>query len=195
MHFWELKNALAKTNSQVGRAQATVRNVLGCVRNMPPDMQPADLNALLKGTIAFLEPAFKQNDIECLCSFHQPLPLVFTHAETLQQILVNILANAIDAMSGGGRVEIVTSVQKDQAWIQITDNGPGINPEQQKHIFEPFVTSKNEKKGTGLGLWICSQLTEKIHGTILLQKSDPTGTTFVVTIPLANQDRASHFLG
>ncbi len=182
--FAELEETLEKINCQIDRAQTTIVNVLGYVRNESPNMQQVDLGVLVKRIMAFLEPGFKQNDIQCFCRF-EDLPSVFTHAETLQQIFVNVLGNAIDAMENGGEIQISATNKENMAEIIIADNGPGIAFSQQKRIFEPFVTSKSKNKGTGLGLWICTQLAQKICGKLFLVKSDTKGTTFCISVPLS----------
>jgi two-component system NtrC family sensor kinase len=113
------------------------------------------------------------------------LPTAHTDRVEFEQVLVNIIKNAIDAVAAGGRVTVTTRV-KNQRWLQvlIADNGPGIPPEQLKRLFEPFFTTKEKGKGTGLGLFVSRGIIKKLGGRILVESAAGVGSLFTLELPV-----------
>jgi two-component system NtrC family sensor kinase len=108
------------------------------------------------------------------------------NANQLQQILVNLLVNALQAMNGDGTVTIATGDSSaGRVELSVTDTGPGVRPEIAKRIFEPFFTTKPEGQGTGLGLSICYQIAEEHGGTIRVESGEERGARFVLDLPAA----------
>jgi len=103
----------------------------------------------------------------------------------LQQVLVNLTLNACEAMPNGGTLMIGTSCTKDQVVIEVTDTGCGINPAHLEQIFEPFFTTKPSGKGTGLGLSVSYGIVRQHRGTLEVESQEGKGTTFTITLPLA----------
>jgi two-component system NtrC family sensor kinase len=106
----------------------------------------------------------------------------------LNQALLNLLANAIEAIAGQGTIEIVTGVDDGAYRIAITDSGPGIVPEYRQRVFEPFFTTKPVGQGTGLGLSITYSIVEKHRGTISIDCPEGGGTTVTIRLPLDSKD-------
>jgi len=108
---------------------------------------------------------------------------VYAQRERLQQVFINIILNALDAMPGGGTLTIETQKTGSQAIIKITDTGTGIKPEHLPRIFDPFFTTKGLGKGTGLGLSISFAIIKEHDGQILVDTAVGKGTTFTIVIP------------
>jgi len=114
------------------------------------------------------------------------LPLVFASSTELQQVLLNLLNNSVDAMgSSGGRIQITTELRDQNIVIQIADNGIGIAEANLARIFDPFYTTKPVGQGTGLGLSICYGIIKKLGGDIQVQSAKGQGTTFSVFLPVS----------
>jgi signal transduction histidine kinase len=113
------------------------------------------------------------------------LPLVSCYAAQLNQVWMNLLANAAQAVSGNGEVCITTSLENKWAVIAIRDSGCGISQESQARIFDPFYTTKPVGEGTGLGLSISYGIIERHGGTIEVESAPGIGTTFTIRIPIA----------
>jgi signal transduction histidine kinase len=129
----------------------------------------------------------RNKEIEVVKEFSPSLPPVTCYGAGLNQIWTNLLDNAIDALPQKGRIEIRTEMAGDQAVITVVDNGVGIPPEHQEHVFEPFYTTKAEGVGTGLGLDIVRRIVhDKLRGSVTFT-SEPGKTVFTVRIPVAPQ--------
>ena len=106
------------------------------------------------------------------------------NAGELQQIFINLISNAIDAMEGQGELLIRMKEKDDFIHIEVTDRGKGIEKKNIKKIFDPFFTTKEVGKGTGLGLHVINQIVKKNHGDILLKSEVGKGTTFTIKLPV-----------
>jgi len=111
------------------------------------------------------------------------LPPVLGHASQLQQVVLNLLTNAMDATPPGGRVLVVTQARPGQVELEVTDTGRGIPAGQQEHIFEPFFSTKAAGQGTGLGLSVSAQIVREHQGRIEVTSTEGRGTTVRVLLP------------
>lgn len=147
-----------------------------------------DIAESIETILTLYQNQLKQG-VEVETYFDPTLPKLYTFADELGQVWTNIVQNAIQAMSGQGRLRIEALVEGDHVRISFTDSGPGIPPEILPRIFEPFFTTKPRGEGTGLGLDICRRIVQKHLGRIEAV-SQPGQTTFHVTLPLllANAD-------
>lgn len=177
------------------RTKEIVQNLLNFARPVTPQRRPVDLNAIIRRTVALRSYDFSSHGVEVVERFQENLPEVVGDWHQLQQVFLNILNNAYDAVREGkraGRIEIETELQKDGfARVSFHDNGPGVkNPER---IFDPFFTTKDVGKGTGLGLSICYGIIREHGGEIICRadKQPGEGATFCVRLPLA-QAREEH---
>lgn len=119
------------------------------------------------------------------------LPSLLADAGQLEQVLVNLMVNARDAMlPQGGTLILAAEKSNDEICVSVKDTGSGIPPEIIDQIFDSFFTTKDQGKGTGLGLFICKEIVEQHSGRILLESHMGTGTTFKVILPLANLAQA-----
>jgi len=113
------------------------------------------------------------------------LPKVQAEGHQIQQVLLNLLTNAVDAMPTGGSLRVETGMADNTVFLRVADSGPGIPPEARVRIFEPFFTTKEQGEGTGLGLAICRQIVEAHRGTIEVTDTPGGGATFEIRLPLA----------
>jgi signal transduction histidine kinase len=146
---------------------------------------PNDLREGIETTLTILKHKVKRKDLTVRKDFGA-VPLVPAYGGELNQVWTNLFDNAIDAAPKGGKIEIRTSTEGDQALIEITDNGPGIPPEIQSRIFEPFFTTKGVGEGTGLGLDTTYRIIKHHDGTIRFD-TRPGQTTFSVRLPLRDE--------
>jgi len=149
--------------------------------------QAVNVNESIANTLIILGHKLRNKEIEVVKEFSPSLQPVTCHGGGLNQIWTNLLDNAIDALPQQGRIEIRTEMAGDQAVITVADNGTGIPPEHQEHVFEPFYTTKAEGVGTGLGLDIVRRIVhDKLGGSVTFT-SEPGKTVFTVRIPVAMQ--------
>jgi len=180
----EFKASIRSIEDHVERARKVVHNMLGYARKMEPHLEEVDVNKTLEQTIALLENYARINNIEIKTTFSPDLPIIASDQAQLQQVLMNLISNSIDAIGKEGLIDIRTMRLGSMINIRVKDNGPGIPEDQQKKIFDPFFTTKETGKGTGLGLWVSYNIIEKMGGTITLKSRPGKGSSFVVQIPI-----------
>ena len=169
------------------RTKQIVQNLLSFARQMPPQRKPVQVNTILRRTVQLRAYDFNSHGVEIIEKLDESLPYVVGDAHQLQQVFLNILNNAYDAVRDTGRqarIEISTTAQSSTVEIRFRDNGHGItHPER---IFDPFFTTKEVGKGTGLGLSICYGIVREHGGEILSHNNTGAdGATFVVRLPAA----------
>ena len=166
------------------RTKQIVQNLLSFARQMPPQRQAVQLNSILVRTIQLRSYDFSSHNIEVIEHLAEALPQVIGDSHQLQQVFLNILNNAYDAVSGtdrSARIEVSTRTHAGFAEVSFRDNGPGIA--QPERIFDPFFTTKEVGKGTGLGLSICYGIVREHGGEIVCFNNQDFGATFVVRLP------------
>jgi two-component system NtrC family sensor kinase len=171
------------------RTKQIVQNLLSFARQMPPQRQAVQLNSILSRTIKLRAYDFSSHGVEIVENFSDDLPEVVGDSHQLQQVFLNIINNAYDAVNETGRparIEISTSAVDGFAEVSFRDNGPGItNPER---IFDPFFTTKEVGKGTGLGLSICYGIVREHGGEIFCHnREDGPGAIFIVRLPAMSE--------
>jgi two-component system NtrC family sensor kinase len=154
------------------------------------DSDPGDVATAVQDTSALVLPQRGMRDIELVTEVEEGLPAVSLSREQLVQVLLNLVLNATDACGPGGRVRLAAHRsgpgEARGVSIAVEDNGPGVAPEIREQLFEPFVTTKEVGKGTGLGLAVCRGLVEAAGGTITLDTSVESGARFVIELPCAD---------
>lgn len=146
--------------------------------------EPMDLNETIEEAMTLVEAQSKTGNIEIVAEYGSGLPLVTAKKNQIQQVIVNICTNAIDAMPEGGRMTLKTRTADRGVEFEISDTGHGIPEEVKKRIFEPFFTTKEPGKGTGLGLSLCYKIIQKHRGNIKVKSVAGEGTTFTVRLPV-----------
>jgi signal transduction histidine kinase len=137
-------------------------------------------------TAALIAPQKAMRDVELELAVPDGLPAVALGPEQLMQLVLNLLLNAVDALDGGGRVRVTAEPSATGVRLVVEDNGPGVVEAVRDRLFEPFVTTKEVGKGTGLGLAVCRGLVEAVGGSISLDAEFRSGARFVVELPLAS---------
>ena len=169
------------------RTKQIVQNLLSFARQMPPQRNPVQLNTILRKTIQLRSYDFNSHGVEVIEHLDEGLPDVIGDAHQLQQVFLNILNNAYDAVREVGRparIEIMSTKADDTVEVSFSDNGNGIT--QADKIFDPFFTTKEIGKGTGLGLSICYGIVKEHAGEILCHNNiGGKGATFIVRLPAA----------
>ncbi len=146
---------------------------------------PGDVEAAVHDTAALVAPQRSMKEIELALDVYPDLPRVALSREHLVQVLLNLVLNAADAIGDGGRIVVRAQPTDDGARIAVEDDGPGVAEEVRGRLFEPFVTTKDVGKGTGLGLAVCRGLVEAAGGTVALDATFEGGARFVVDLPAA----------
>jgi len=173
------------------RCKALVENLLVFSRTGKSRVENVKINDVIAETLLFLEAEAKMRAVVINKNFGGGLPEISADKNQLQQVIVNLCNNAMDAMPSGGAISIKTGLSAESGQgprarfieISITDTGTGIPEEAKKHIFEPFFTTKEVGKGTGLGLSLCHEIVKKNKGTIAVESEVGKGTTFTVKLP------------
>ena len=184
-HKEKLVNSIDGIHNAVERCKVITHRLLGFARRMDVVYERIDINALLQEVLGFLEQEALFNHIYFELVFDENLPMIFSDRGQLQQVFLNIINNGIDAIGNDGEIVLTTS-SKDNATIDVSvcDNGPGMNSEIIKRIFDPFFSTKEAGKGTGLGLSITYGLVKKLGGHISVDSQVGQGTTFTVSLPV-----------
>jgi len=187
-------------NSALRGAKIT-QTILGMARKRQNTLEPTDLQQLLADTLLLLEREMNKYHIRVEV-FAQPVPPVMADGNQIQQVLLNILVNARQAMPRGGRVVIRLQHEPDSPFVdlQIRDFGTGIPPDVLPRIFDPFFTTKtgpdaSGKGGSGLGLSACRDIIEAHNGRIRVESAVGKGTCFTIRLPVATQNASSQSAG
>ncbi len=188
-NFEEFRISIRKIEEHVERARKVVHNMLGFARKMEPRLEDVDINDTLRQTIGILENYARINNIEISTELAPDLPIIASEQAKLQQVFLNLISNAIDAIGRDGLVNVISSRTDDKITVKVVDDGPGIPADQQAKVFDPFYTTKEAGRGTGLGLWVSYDIMEKMGGGIGLTSQVGMGTTFTVTIPVVPPEK------
>jgi two-component system NtrC family sensor kinase len=190
----DAKEELQVILQEAQRTRVIVQNLLSFARQMPPQREPAQINAILKQTMKLRAYDLENHGVELSEKYAVELPMVIGDPHQLQQVFLNILNNAYDAVQEirrTGKIEVQTIHRGDKIEIMFRDNGPGIS--QIDRIFDPFFTTKEVGKGTGLGLSICYGIIQAHRGEIVAKNNpDGDGSTFIVRLPIAEKAAEMH---
>jgi len=178
------RRRLTIIDEEIRRLVGTVQEMLAATRGEARPLEPADLNQLVRGVADLMAPVFAAKGIACAFAMDDGLPKVRADANQIQQVVLNLLTNAVDAMPAGGSLQIHTGRAEDAASLRVVDSGPGIPPAARDRIFELFFTTKERGGGTGLGLAICRQIVEAHRGSIGVVDNPGGGAAFEVRLPL-----------
>ncbi len=181
----EIREALDLIASESRRCGDLVKNLLTFSRATPMNLQPTDLNQVIGRSLRLVQHQLDLAGIHVEPQLDPNLPLVQCDAAQIEQVLLALIMNAIDAMPQGGNLWLATSFEHEptQTRIRVRDDGSGIPPDVLPRIFEPFLTTKETGRGVGLGLAISRSILERHRGTIEVQSELGRGTTFTLTLP------------
>ena len=179
---------LEKITQQSFRASEIANGLLNFSRTSTTEFRETDLNQVIRDTLSLLEHQFKTAQIQVQAELADGLPPIHGNAGKLQQVFLNLMLNAKEAMPGGGTLRIATTVN-GHVEARVSDSGAGIAPEHLKRIYDPFFTTKTmpkpgERRGTGLGLSVSYGIIQEHAGKIEVESAIGAGTTFHLEFPL-----------
>ena len=178
----KLERYLAVAKGEIARLDYIVTQFLQAIRPTPLHLALASLNDVVRETVELLRPEIENRGLTIRQKLAQGLPETPIDRAQIKQALVNLIKNAIQAMTRGGTLTLQTSEGSEGIWLNVSDTGGGIPPEQIRRIFEPFYTTK--RKGTGLGLMIVQRIVREHSGRIELESRVGQGTMFRIWLPL-----------
>jgi len=183
---------LAEVVRQAQRCRDIVRGLLEFSRQSRAAQEPTDLNKVLQDTLALITKQAQFFNIEVVRDWDPQLPPVMADKSQLQQVFLNILVNAAQAVGERGTITTVTryDAAEDSVEVRIADTGRGIPPHEIAHIFDPFFTTKTSGHGTGLGLSIAYGIVRRHNGTITVESQLGHGTTFTIWLPVTTEGPA-----
>jgi signal transduction histidine kinase len=178
----ERRDFLQRMRRETERIHNILRDLLQFARPAGSS-EPGSVEAAVYDTAALVAPQRAMQDVELSLDVYPDLPSVALSREQLVQVVLNLVLNAADACGRGGRVTLRAMPHGDKVRLEVEDNGPGVAPEVRDTLFEPFVTTKEVGKGTGLGLAVCRGLVESVGGSISLDAQHTPGARFVIELP------------
>jgi signal transduction histidine kinase len=172
--------------SEATRCKNIVRGLLDFARQSRVSKIPTNLTTLLQEVLAITAPKAKDVGVQVAYELQEEFPLMMIDGDQIKQMLVNLVNNGIDAITGTGEVHITArlNTRKDSVELEVRDNGSGIPKENLSKLFTPFFTTKEMGKGTGLGLAIAYGVVKMHSGDISVESEEGTGTTFFISFPL-----------
>ena len=185
--------SLKKIVIQANRCRDIIRGLLDFSRQRKPDKTICDINAVMEECVALIENQALFHNIEITKQFEEDLPMVVVDPSQMQQVFMNMIINAAEAMEDSGRLDLATRFIRgeDLFEIEITDTGQGIPEENMEKLFDPFFTTKDVGHGTGLGLAISYGIIKEHKGTISVETEVGKGTTFLIRLPMKAMEEGS----
>lgn len=192
---------LLKMEKELDRTTRIIRNLLDFARQSEPNIRPVDINKVLEAALLLVGHQINLENIKLEKKSDAHLPLILADFDKIQQVLINIIMNAIQAMPDGGNLTIATSVakgirigelSKDAVRIDIRDTGVGITKENMNKLFTPFFTTKEKGKGVGLGLPVVHGIIEQHNGKIMVASEPNVGTTFSIYLEVMDEKKAKN---
>jgi two-component system NtrC family sensor kinase len=181
----EFRRALQQIKTQGDRCKQITHKLLSFARKTDETTQEVDPRAIVEETVAVSSQRAKYANVEMTTVFEPDLPTIRGSLSELQQVLLNLINNAVDAMwPNGGTLEISVKHLGDDLWFHVKDSGPGIPEANLERIFDPFFTTKPVGKGTGLGLSICYGIVTRMGGEIDAISEIGSGTEFRIRLPI-----------
>jgi signal transduction histidine kinase len=153
-------------------------------RQMPQQITLVDMNTVVSNILYFIDVRFQSKGIKILQRLDHNLPLIQADAVQMSQVLVNLMTNAIHALSNGGNVTVITKQKDSRISLIVKDDGIGMSAELRKKIFEPFFTTKSVGQGTGLGLSVVHGIVEAHNGQIIVNSMPGRGSKFEILLPI-----------
>jgi signal transduction histidine kinase len=184
----EERDFLVRMRRETERIHGILRDLLQFARpsaQTPEATSPGDISAAVLDTATLVAPQKEIKEIELKLELEPDLPLVVLGRDQLMQVTLNLVLNAADAVGAGGHVTVRARSRQGLVELSVSDDGPGVAETVRARLFEPFATTKEPGKGTGLGLAVCRGLVEAVGGNISLDESYTQGARFVVELPRA----------
>lgn len=180
---------------QIERISSFIRQLLTLARRSEPQMHPVNINDVVRRAWEVVGNQERTDGVEIILDLTETTPPILGDPDQLQQVVLNLSVNAMQAVGPGGRVTVRTRVrerddagQDNSVELEVVDTGPGIAPSEQARVFDPFFTTKGMEGGTGLGLAICKEIVLLHYGEIRVESEEGCGARFVVSLPVANAE-------
>ncbi|KPK83465.1 MAG: hypothetical protein AMS27_12750 [Bacteroides sp. SM23_62_1] len=167
-------------------AREIINKLMFFSRLLPSKKEKINLNSVIEDSLYFFQSRCYRDGIELITSLAENLPAIFADPVQINQVIINIIVNALQAMPGGGKLEIKTISDRDEVILTIQDSGHGMSKEIQDQIFDPFFTTKRAGAGLGLGLSVVHGIISSCGGTIKVDSEPDKGTSFEIKLPLNN---------
>ncbi len=164
-------------------ARQIVRNLLLFSRQVPPRMAPTDLNRVVREVLFFMQSRCTSAGVRLDLDLQRQLPRIAGDGTQLQQVLINLIVNAVQSMPSGGRLEVATRAVEGEVSVVVSDTGVGMSPELLERVFDPFVTTREIGRGVGLGLAVLRGIVERHGGRVIVASEPGTGSRFDVRFP------------
>lgn len=188
----EERDFLARMRRETERIHRILRDLLQFARpaaaHSGERLPPGDVARAVHDTVTLISPQKDLKDVEIRIDLAEGLPNVSLGSEQLVQVVLNLLLNAADAVGPGGHVVVAAHEKRGRVELTVTDDGPGVSTGMRPRLFEPFATTKDPGKGTGLGLAVCRGLVEAAGGSVVLDEHYASGARFIVDLPAVERD-------
>jgi signal transduction histidine kinase len=184
----EEQDFLQRMRRETERINGILRDLLQFARpgaSGAEPVEPGDVATAVTDTASLVAPQKEMKEISLELSLAQDLPPVLLGRDQLMQVVLNLVLNAADAVGAGGEVKVSARVHGANVELSVSDNGPGVAEAVRGRLFEPFATTKEPGKGTGLGLAVCRGLVEAVGGSVVLDETYRGGARFLVELPIA----------
>jgi two-component system NtrC family sensor kinase len=184
---------MKKVDEETERIRKIVRNLLDFSRPKEPDLRETDMNTVIRKTLTLVQNMLDVSNIEVKMNLNERLPHVRIDEHQIQQVLVNLITNAVQAMPHGGTIYLSSRPGGSDHSVETTvmDSGKGISAEYLPHIFDPFFTTKGDT-GTGLGLSVSYGIIKNHRGDIRVESKVGTGSTFTIELPIYERKEQVH---
>jgi signal transduction histidine kinase len=182
-------NYLTKMEAELNRSTKLVRNLLDFARQSPPALRETDVNEIIKRALELVSHSAQILNIEVRRQLDRSIPKLMADPDQIQQVIINLILNAVQAMPKGGKLTLRTSEEKNQVRIDVEDTGVGISQENMNRLFTPFFTTKKEVKGVGLGLAVSYGIVQRHRGKISVKSKEGEGTIFSVYLPANYEEK------
>jgi two-component system NtrC family sensor kinase len=180
----DLVDMLRTMEREAQRCSALIRNMLTFTRRPAAVMDFESLPELVESALGLISPRAKIERVSIVQQLEKNIPPVRVNGNQIQQIVINLCTNALDAMPEGGVLSVAIARSGSKVVLRVSDTGHGMSREQIKRIFEPFFTTKDTGKGTGLGLSLVREIVMSHQGHVKVDSAVGRGTTFLVYLPL-----------
>ncbi len=174
---------LMLAREELARMATLTRQLLDQSRPLADEARPLDLNQVAERVVTLADGELRRHRVELDLDLEKPLPVVVAHPDAIQQVLANLVNNAIDAMPDGGQLRITTRSDDEGVEIRVEDSGTGIAESALPHIFEAFYTTKPEVRGIGLGLFVSEGIIRGHRGRLWAESRIGEGSRFVIRLP------------
>lgn len=191
-HLNDYRQAVKKIRTQIGRASTITHRLLGFSHVQDSGKSVTDVNQAVEETIALFEHEARRRRIAITRHYQDGLPRVLTSPALLQQVILNILHNAMDAIGWDGTIDIRSRIAGGRVVVEFADTGPGLSQEVMQHLYDPFFTTKPKGKGTGLGLYVSRDIVERLGGELTAANRPEGGAAFSVHLSATDQATDDH---